>query len=254
MSTPDHVLVVDDDPDIRTLVGRLLEKNGFRVSKVADGKGLRQLLEKSQPDLIVLDLMLPDEDGLVLCRNLRSRSNIPVIILSARGEDMDRIIGLEMGADDYLGKPFHPRELLARVKSVLRRARSLPGDTQEEDANTTYRFGGWVLDVPTRQLYSPKSKKIFLSGGEFSLLRVFLNHPNRVLSRDQLLDFSHGREIEPFDRTIDMQVSRLRRRLGDDPKKPSLIKTVRSSGYVLAVRVERGGDQHHGTDDSSPVD
>ncbi|MBF0428719.1 MAG: response regulator [Magnetococcales bacterium] len=249
MATPDHVLVVDDDPDIRNLVGKLLEKNGFRASKVSDGKGLRMLLEKSQPDLIILDLMLPDEDGLVLCRNLRSRSNIPVIILSARGEDMDRIIGLEMGADDYLGKPFHPRELLARVKSVLRRARSMPGDIQELDANATYRFAGWVLDVPTRQLYSPKSKKIFLSGGEFALLRVFLNHPNRVLSRDQLLDFSHGREIEPFDRTIDMQVSRLRRRLGDDPKKPSLIKTVRSAGYVLAVRVERGGDTY-GADDS----
>ncbi|MBF0296100.1 MAG: response regulator [Magnetococcales bacterium] len=253
MTTHEHVLVVDDDPDICNLVGKLLEKNGFRVSKVPDGKGLLTLLEKSKPDLIVLDLMLPDEDGLVLCRNLRSRSNIPVIILSARGEDMDRIIGLEMGADDYLGKPFHPRELLARVKSVLRRARAAPEDAPESDDDATYRFAGWVLDVPTRQLYSPKGKKIFLSGGEFALLRVFLNHPNRVLSRDQLLDLSHGREIEPFDRTIDMQVSRLRRRLGDDPKKPSLIKTVRSSGYVLAVRVERGGSVD-GTDDSGPGD
>ncbi len=236
----DHILVVDDDPDIRNLVSGFLEKNGFRVSVAADGKGLLSILDKDRVNLVILDLMLPDEDGLVLCRNLRSRSNIPVVILSARGEEMDRIIGLEMGADDYLPKPFHPRELLARVKSVLRRVRSLPDESREGDTKATYRFSGWTLDVPTRQLYSPKGKKIFLSGGEFALLRVFLNHPNRVLSRDQLLDFSHGREIEPYDRTIDMQVSRLRRRLGDDPKNPTLIKTVRSMGYVFSVRVEVG--------------
>lgn len=240
-SAPDHILVVDDDPDIRNLVSRFLEKNGFRVSVATDGKGLQTSLEASQVDLIVLDLMLPDEDGLVLCRNLRSYSNIPVIILSSRGEDVDRIIGLEMGADDYLPKPFHPRELLARVKSVLRRARSLPEKANNTEDNISYQFSGWVLDVPTRQLYSPEDEKVFLSGGEFAMLRVFLNFPNRVLSRDQLLDQSHGREIEPFDRTIDMQVSRLRRRLRDDPKNPALIKTVRSMGYVFSVRVEKVG-------------
>ncbi len=240
MASRDHILVVDDDPDICALVSEFLESNGFQVSVATDGKGLQTIMERDVIDLIVLDLMLPDEDGLVLCRNLRSRSNIPVVILSARGGEMDRIIGLEMGADDYIPKPFHPRELLARVKSVLRRSRSLPDDAQDSDQNASYHFAGWTLDVPTRQLYSPSGDKIFLSGGEFALLRVFLNHPNRVLPRDQLLVFSHGREIEPFDRTIDMQVSRLRRRLQDDPKSPSLIKTVRSVGYVFAVRVERG--------------
>lgn len=242
MTAPDrdHILLVDDDPDILNLVTGFLEKNGFKVSGVSDGQGLLAMLDQVKVDLVVLDLLLPDEDGLVLCRNLRSNSNVPVIILSSRGEEMDRIIGLEMGADDYLPKPFHPRELLARVKSVLRRARSVPDEMREGDHQVTYRFSGWTLDVPTRQLYSPKGRKIFLSGSEFALLRVFLNHPNRVLSRDQLLDFSHGREIEPYDRTIDMQISRLRRRLADDPKNPALIKTVRSVGYVFSVRVEKG--------------
>lgn len=239
MAASDHILIIDDDPDICTLVGGFFRKNGFEVTVAHHGKGLRDVLDRHHVDLIVLDLMLPDEDGLVLCRNLRSRSNIPVIILSSRGEEMDRIIGLEMGADDYLPKPFHPRELLARVKSVLRRSRSVPDDVNEDDSNALYSFAGWSLDVPVRQLYSPSGEKIFLSGGEFSLLRVFLNHPNRVLSRDQLLTLSHGREIEPYDRTIDMQVSRLRRRLLDDPKSPELIKTVRSLGYVFSSRVER---------------
>ncbi|MBF0110816.1 MAG: response regulator [Magnetococcales bacterium] len=243
MAASDHILVIDDDPDICKLVGDFFQKNGFQVTIANNGKGLQDALERMKIDLIVLDLMLPDEDGLVVCRNLRSRSNIPVIILSARGEEMDRIIGLEMGADDYLPKPFHPRELLARVKSVLRRARAVPEDMAEDDSNAHYRFSGWRLDVPTRQLYTPSGDKIFLSGGEFALLRVFLNHPNRVLTRDQLLTFSHGREIEPYDRTIDMQVSRLRRRLRDDPKSPELIKTVRSLGYVFSTRVERTDTQ-----------
>ncbi|MBF0449105.1 MAG: response regulator, partial [Magnetococcales bacterium] len=187
MTSPDHILVVDDDPDICNLVSDFLEKNGFRVSVSTDGRGFQAIVDREEVDLIVLDLMLPDEDGLVLCRNLRSRSNIPVIILSARGGEMDRIIGLEMGADDYLPKPFHPRELLARVKSVLRRSRSLPDGTSDSEQNASYLFAGWRLDVPTRQLYSPGGQKIFLSGGEFALLTAFLNHPNRVLTRDQLL-------------------------------------------------------------------
>ncbi|HIJ83212.1 MAG: DNA-binding response regulator [Magnetococcales bacterium] len=239
MAASDHILVVDDDPEICKLVGDFFHKNGFQVTSAHNGKGLQDVLDRQKVDLVVLDLMLPDEDGLVLCRNLRSRSNIPVIILSSRGEEMDRIIGLEMGADDYIPKPFHPRELLARVKSVLRRSRALPDDVSEDDSGALYRFAGWTLDVPTRQLYTPAGDKIFLSGGEFALLRVFLNHPNKILTRDQLLTFSHGREIEPYDRTIDMQVSRLRRRLRDDPKSPELIKTVRSLGYVFSSRVER---------------
>ena len=244
MSSIDHILVVDDDPDVCTLISHFFEKNGLRVSVVGDGLGLRTVLESGdQVDLIVLDLMLPDEDGLVLCRNLRAQSNIPVIILSARGEDVDRIVGLEMGADDYIPKPFHPRELLARVRSVLRRSRvsAEPEQNMSQKEGVSYRFAGWVLDVLTRQLYSPSGDKIFLSGGEFALLQVFLNYPNHVLSRDQLLEYSYGREIEPYDRTIDMQVSRLRRRLGEDPKSPELIKTVRGMGYVLSVRVQKSG-------------
>ncbi|MBF0459840.1 MAG: response regulator [Magnetococcales bacterium] len=243
MTTTDHILIVDDDPEICTLVSRFFEKNGFRVSAVTDGKGLWAILHQTTVDLIVLDLMLPDEDGLVLCRTLRASSNVPVIILSARGEDVDRIIGLEMGADDYLPKPFHPRELLARVRSVLRRTRGvpLPDKPGKGEEDVSYHFAGWVLDVPTRQLYSPQGEKIFLSGSEFAMLRIFLNFPNQVLSREQLLDYSYGKEGETYDRTIDMQVSRLRRRLKEDPKTPELIKTVRSLGYVLSARVEKNG-------------
>ncbi|MBF0423231.1 MAG: response regulator [Magnetococcales bacterium] len=239
MAAADHILVIDDDQEICQLIADFFQKNGFQVTTSHNSKGLQEVLDRQKVDLIVLDLMLPDEDGLIVCRNLRSRSNLPVIILSARGEEMDRIIGLEMGADDYLPKPFHPRELLARVKSVLRRTRTSPEEMEDNDSHALYRFAGWTLDVPTRQLYTEKGEKIFLSGGEFALLRVFLNHPNRVLTRDQLLAFSHGREIEPYDRTIDMQISRLRRRLNDDPKSPELIKTVRSLGYVFSTRVER---------------
>ncbi|MEO5341005.1 MAG: response regulator transcription factor [Magnetococcus sp. MYC-9] len=240
----DHILIVDDDPEICSLVSRFFEKNGFRVSAVSDGNGLWTAMKGEPVDLVVLDLMLPDEDGLVLCRNLRANSNIPVIILSARGEDLDRIIGLEMGADDYLAKPFHPRELLARVRSVLRRTRNMPLPSQvaggEEDV--VYHFSGWTLDVPTRQLYSPQKEKIFLSGSEFTLLRIFLESPNQVLSREQLLEQIGSRESDTYERTVDMQVSRLRRRLREDPKTPALIKTVRSLGYVLSARVAKGGD------------
>ncbi|MBF0161909.1 MAG: response regulator [Magnetococcales bacterium] len=239
----DHILIVDDDPDICVLVSRFLEKNGFRASTAEDGNGLQAVLKRGVVDLIVLDLMLPDEDGLVLCRNLRATSNIPVIILSARGEDLDRIIGLEMGADDYLSKPFHPRELLARVRSVLRRTRQpvVAETVSATEKDLVYHFAGWRLDVPTRQLYSPQGEKVFLSGSEFAMLRTFLDFPNQILSREQLLEHVHNREHETYERTIDMQVSRLRRRLCEDSKTPTLIKTVRSAGYVLSVRVVKEG-------------
>ncbi|MBF0283741.1 MAG: response regulator [Magnetococcales bacterium] len=241
MPGKDHILVVDDDPDIRRQLSGYLEKNGFKVSVAGDGRGLRAVLDKGRVDLVVLDLMLPGEDGLILCRNLRARSDVPVVILSARGEQMDRIIGLEMGADDYLPKPFHPRELLARVKSVLRRVRSFPNHLMSEEETASYRFSDWHLEGVSRKLYSPDGKQVPLSGSEFILLRIFLNHPNRVLSREQLVEMSRGRETDPFDRSIDMQVSRLRRRLEDDPKNPLLIKTVRSAGYVFCARVQKGG-------------
>ena len=237
MAAQDHILVVDDDAETRSLLQEYLTKQGYRVTSAADGKALRAALVTGRPDLIVLDLMLPGEDGLELCRDLRSGSNLPVIMLTARSEETDRIVGLEMGADDYLTKPFNPRELLARIKSVLRRARSLP-ENLEPEAVKSFRFAGWALDVDTRNLTAPDRVVVPLSGTEFKLLRVFLAHPNRVLSRDQLIDLMISREAGPFDRAIDVQVSRLRQRLRDEAREPRIIKTVRGEGYVLAATVE----------------
>ena len=237
MATPDHVLIVDDDAEIRSLLYEYLQKNGYRVTAVADGKGMRAAFESKRPDIVVLDLMLPGEDGLALCRNLRARSEVPIIMLTARGEETDRIVGLEMGADDYLPKPFNPRELLARIKSILRRTRTLP-DNLQPDIARKFRFADWTLDVATRNLVSPPGVVVALSGVEYKLLRVFLDHANRVLTRDQLIDLMQAREAYPFDRSIDVQVSRLRHRLGEDAKEPEIIKTVRSEGYVLGAPVE----------------
>ena len=234
MEAQDHILIVDDDADIRSLLATYLQKNGMRATAVADGRAMWPALERGHFDLIVLDLMLPGDDGLTLCRNLRARSEIPIIMLTARGEETDRIVGLEMGADDYLAKPFSARELLARIKSTLRRARSLPENLRPETVQQI-EFAGWVLDIAQRQLVSPAGAISPLGGAEFRLLRIFLSHPNRVLSRDQLVDLTQGKEADPLDRSIDVQVSRLRQRLGDDPRDPRLIKTVRGEGYVLAV-------------------
>jgi len=240
MAKQDHILVVDDDAETRNLLREYLQKNGYRVSAAADGNAMRAAMSASHPDLVVLDVMLPGEDGLSLCRDLRARGNVPVIMLTARGEETDRIVGLELGADDYVPKPFNPRELLARVKSVLRRTRSLPENLQP-DAASEFRFSGWALDVATRNLTSPDGVVVPLSGTEFSLLRVFLAHPNRVLTRDQLIDLMLSRDAAPFDRAIDVQVSRLRHRLRDDAREPEIIKTVRGQGYVFAARVEAAG-------------
>ena len=237
MDTPDHILIVDDDAEIRNLLSRYLQKNGLLATAVADGRAMWQALDAGRVDLIVLDLMLPGEDGLTLCRNLRAKSSdIPVIMLTARGEETDRIVGLEMGADDYLAKPFSARELLARIKVVLRRARSLPQNLRPDEVRHL-RFADWVLDTIHRQLVSVSGVVTPLSGAEYRLLRIFLNHPNRVLNRDQLVDLTQGKEADPLDRSIDVQVSRLRHRLGDDSREPRLIKTVRGEGYVLAVAV-----------------
>jgi two-component system OmpR family response regulator len=238
MDRSDHILIVDDDAEIRTLLGRYLEKNGLRVGAVADGRAMWQALERSQFDLIVLDLMLPGEDGLTLCRTLRTRSDIPVIMLTARGEETDRIVGLEMGADDYLPKPFSARELLARIKVILRRSRSLPQNLRPEEEREI-RFGDWTLDTVQRHLVSPTGVITPIGGAEYRLLRIFLAHPNRVLNRDQLVEMTQGKEADALDRSIDVQVSRLRRRLGDGPREPSLIKTVRGEGYVLSVPVAK---------------
>jgi two-component system OmpR family response regulator len=236
MDTPDHILIVDDDAEIRSLLSQYLVKSGLRVTTAADGRGMWQALDAGRIDLIVLDLMLPGDDGLTLCRNLRAKSETPVIMLTARGEETDRIVGLEMGADDYLAKPFSARELLARIKAILRRARSLPENLQPESIRHI-RFADWVLDTAHRQLSSGTNVVTPLSGAEYRLLRIFLSHPNRVLNRDQLVDLTQGKEADPLDRSIDVQVSRLRNRLGDDPREPRLIKTVRGEGYVLAVTV-----------------
>ncbi|ROR29516.1 response regulator [Inmirania thermothiophila] len=232
-----HVLVVDDDPEIRALLAAYLERNGLRASTAEDGRAMWRALAEDRIDLVILDLMLPGEDGLTLCRDLRARSSVPVIMLTARGEETDRIVGLEMGADDYVAKPFSPRELLARIKAVLRRAGGAAGTAP----GRRYRFAGWTLDAVTRQLTSPEGTVVPLSGAEYRLLRVFLERPGRVLARDRLLDLARGREAAPFDRSIDVLVSRLRRRLGDDGREPRLIRTVRGEGYVLAAEVEVEG-------------
>jgi two-component system OmpR family response regulator len=236
MSAMDHILIVDDDRDIRELLSEYLQKQGYRASVAADGRAMRTALLRGKPDLIVLDLMLPGEDGLTLCREVRAQSDIPIMMLTARGEEVDRIVGLEMGADDYLAKPFSPRELVARIKSILRRTRALPSNLKPDQAKTL-RFAGWTLDITTRNLISPQGVSVSLSGTDFKLLRIFLDHPNRVLSRDQLIDMTQSREAGPFDRSIDLQVSRLRRRLNDNPKEPAIIKTSRGEGYVLAAEV-----------------
>ena len=238
MDALDHILIVDDDAEIRSLLGTYLTRNGLKATAVADGNGMWRALDAGHVDLVVLDLMLPGDDGLTLCRKLRARSELPVIMLTARGDETDRIIGLEMGADDYLPKPFSARELLARIKVVLKRVRSLPPNMRPDDS-AHLSFAGWTLDTVHRHLVSPDGVATSLSGAEYRLLRIFLAHPNRVLNRDQLVDLTQGREADPLDRSIDVQVSRLRHRLGDDPKDPQLIKTVRGEGYVLAVPVER---------------
>ncbi len=240
MERQDHILIVDDDAEIRTLLGRYLEKNGLRATTVSDGRTMWQALDRGAFDLVVLDVMLPGDDGLTLCRTLRARSDIPIIMLTARGEETDRIVGLEMGADDYVPKPFSARELLARIKVILRRARSLPRNLQPEE-ESAIRFGGWTLDTVHRHLVSPAGVVTPIGGAEYRLLRIFLDHANRVLSRDQLMEMTQGREADALDRSIDVQVSRLRRRLGDGAGDAAMIRTVRGEGYVLSVPVDKEG-------------
>jgi two-component system OmpR family response regulator len=234
------VLVVDDDAEIRALLSRYLGEQGYLVSAVSDGDAMWEALADMTPDIIVLDLMLPGSDGLSLCRDVRAKSDIPVIMLTARGDETDRIVGLELGADDYLPKPFSPRELLARMRTILRRARSTPGPKLPAGEPLHLRFAGWRLDTSERQLVSPRGIVVPLSGAEYRLLRVFLDHPQRVLSREQLMDLLHGREGDAFDRSIDVRVSRLRHRLGEDAREPGIIRTVRNEGYVLAASVSIG--------------
>ncbi|MGE5515157.1 MAG: response regulator [Bacteroidota bacterium] len=245
METQPHILVVDDDREIRDLLARFLAKHGLRVTTAKDGAEMERALADWAIDLVVLDLMMPGEDGLSLTRRLRAQGTaVPIVMLTAMGEETDRIVGLEMGADDYVPKPFNPRELLARIKAVLRRAQSpAPGPANpvvaDGSAGNRYAFAGWRLDASTRDLVGPEGVVMTLSAGEFDLLLAFVEHPRRVLSRDQLLDFARGRQAIPFDRSIDIQVSRLRRKLGDDAKDSQLIKTVRGGGYLFTPEVTR---------------
>lgn len=232
-----HIALVDDHRDIRDLVGKYLSQHGYRVSVAENGAALRRLLERSAPDLVVLDIMMPGEDGLSVCRHLRSTTNLPIIFLTAMAEETDRIIGLEIGADDYLTKPFNPRELLARIKAVLRRVHSLPPQRDKLKAKMI-RFDRWHLNVGRRELVSSEGVGVPLSTAEFRLLKAFLDHAGLVLTRDQLLDLTAGRAAEAFDRSIDNQVSRLRKKIELDPKTPMLIKTHWGGGYSFTAEVE----------------
>jgi len=238
MTDTPHLLVVDDDREIRDLLSQFLGKSGYRVTAAADGREMKKALADWKIDLIVLDLMMPGEDGLTLTRDIRAKSGLPIIMLTAMGEETDRIVGLEMGADDYLAKPFSPRELLARIKAVLRRAE--PAGHGDLDEAEIISFVGWRLTPKNRTLLDRDDVNVELSGGEYGLLMAFLTHPGRVLSRDQLLDFARGRDAQPFDRAIDVQVSRLRRKIEPDPANPTLIKTVRGGGYIFTPKVEGG--------------
>ena len=231
-----QVLVVDDDAGIRDLLADYLAKQGMKVATARDGKEMDERLAGFDPDLIVMDLMMPGEDGLSLTRRVKAGRDVPVIILSARGEDIDRIVGLEVGADDYLAKPFNPRELLARIRAVLRRGGAGPKvDGSEEVA----RFGPFVLDLAAQSL-AREGQDIPLTQAEFTLLKLFVEHPGRALSRDQIMDWLKGYERDPFDRSIDVRVTRLRKKLEDDPANPVYIKTVWGQGYLFSPK-GRGG-------------
>lgn len=236
METEPHILVVDDDRGIRDLLSRYLRKNGLRVDVAANGREMKSRLSEFKIDLVVLDRVMPGEDGLTLCRDLRNHSRVPIIMLTLLGAEVDRISGLQMGADDYVQKPFNPDELLARIRAVLRRANDLPLQAAlQKDA--VLRFAGWTLDRGRRRLIMPAGAAVALTDGEFDLLVAFAEHPQVILSRDQLLDLARGRAAAAFDRGIDMQITRLRRKIEADPAEPEFIKTIRNKGYVFTPEV-----------------
>ncbi len=226
------ILVVDDDPGLRDLLKEYLASQGFEVEAVADGIAMEASMKLNSPDLVILDLMLPGEDGLSLARKLHAQGNVHIIMLSARGEDMDRIVGLEVGADDYLAKPFNPRELLARIRAVMRRSNEIEDPLLNDWQPLQHKFGQFVLDLNTRSLQR-NGEAIELTAGEFYLLRIFVEHPNRVLSRDQIMDKLKGYERSPFDRSIDVRITRMRRKIEEDPAAPSYIRTVWGEGYMF---------------------
>src|ERR1700758_5082926 len=236
---PPNILVVEDDRETRALIAKYLRSHACNVSTATDGREMARTMTDHRVDLVILDVMLPGEDGLSLCRKLRAESQVPIIMLTARGEDVDRIVGLELGADDYLAKPFNPRELLGRIRAVLRRSAHAPRDPSP-DSVRGFSFGGWRLDTVTRTLSSSEGRETALSGAEYRLLAVLLAAGNRVLTRAQLTELLRGRDADPFDRSIDVRVSRLRQILGDDARAPQIIKTVYGEGYVIGVSVVTG--------------
>ncbi|MBX3585690.1 MAG: response regulator [Ramlibacter sp.] len=240
MDSVDHVLIVDDDAGIRELLCQYLQRQGLAAVAVPDGARMREHLATHRVDLLVLDLMLPGEDGIALCRALRAPATpyLPIVMLTARSDEADRILGLELGADDYLAKPFAARELLARIRAVLRRARMLPPNMARAEPDRLLRFGQWRLDTVQRHLLDESGVAVSLSAAEYRLLRVLLGHPQRVLSRDQLLSLTQGRDADVFDRSVDLLVSRLRQRLGDGVRDARYIKTVRNEGYVFCAAVD----------------
>lgn len=234
MQEAHHILIVDDDLEILDLLKGYLESNGYSAATAADANLARAALEQQAADLIVLDLMLPNENGLDFCRKLRQTSNTPVIMLTALGETVDRIVGLEVGADDYLPKPFDPRELVSRIRAVLRRS----VDPEPAQDATSYRFAGWRLDRASHSLFDASDQPVEIGGAEFRLLEILLSRPGQVLSRAELMEKLRGREHDPFDRSIDVRVSHLRRLLGDDARAPLIVKTVYGEGYTIGVPVE----------------
>jgi DNA-binding response OmpR family regulator len=243
MGDQPHILVVDDERRIRTMLSRYLSDEGFRVSEASDGVAMREILDRDPVDLVLLDLVMPGEDGLSLARHIRQRSDVPVIMLTGKGELIDRVVGLEAGADDYIAKPFHLREVLARIRTVMRRVHPQPASTSaqaspaKEPAGDTLVFQDWRFDLLKRELRRPDGNLVPLTAGEFDLLRVFARNPNRVLDRDHLMTLVKGRDWAAFDRAIDTQVVRLRRKIEPDPQNPQLIKTVRGAGYIFAAAV-----------------
>ncbi len=233
-----HVLVVDDDPDIRTVLNDYLAKNDIRVTAVASGREMLEAFESEAIDLVLLDVRMPGENGMVLARELRERASVPVVLLTGNAEEADRVMGLELGADDYVTKPFSPRELLARIRAVLRRYQVTASLPARDDKRRAYRFAGWELNLRTRKLSAPDGRKLELSNGEFSLLAAFCGAAQRVLSRDELLSLSRLHNAEVYDRTVDVQVVRLRRKIEVDPARPQLIVTERGAGYIFAAAVE----------------
>jgi two-component system, OmpR family, response regulator len=239
MHSMPHLLLVDDDDDILSLLTNFFRKHGHTVSVAQDGNAMFAALEKHKIDLVILDVMLQHDDGFTLCRRLRATSALPVIMLTAVADQTDRVVGLELGADDYLTKPFDQRELLARVKAVLRRTAAAATAPASDETRLVLSFAGWRLDVVRRELRSPDNALVLLSGGEFDLLLAFVEHPQRVLTREQLIDFARGSTHIAYDRSIDVQVSRLRSKLEQDPKNPAIIRTIRNAGYMFLPEVTR---------------